>query len=207
MKEITHMKLLHVDSSILGQGSVSRDLSADVVTIFRLQHRELKVTRLDLAATPIGHLTSAHLAAAQGAPVDDAVKSDFALGQLALEEFLAANIVVVGAPMYNLGIPSQLKAWIDRISVAGKTFRYGEHGPVGLCGGKKVVIASSRGGVYSEGSPVASFDHQETYLKAAFGLLGVTDITFVRAEGVAMGPEARSLALASAKKETAALAA
>jgi FMN-dependent NADH-azoreductase len=206
MKEITHMKLLHVDSSILGQGSVSRDLSADVVTIFRLQHRDLEVTRLDLAATPIGHLTSAHLAAAQGAPVDDAVTSDFALGQLALEEFLAANIVVVGAPMYNLGIPSQLKAWIDRISVAGKTFRYGEHGPVGLCGGKKLVIASSRGGVYSEGSPAASFDHQETYLKAAFGFLGIADITFVRAEGVAMGTEARSVALASAKKETAALA-
>ena len=200
-------KLLHVDSSILGQGSVSRDLSADVVTTFRFQHPNLVVARLDLAATPIGHLTGAHLAAAQGAPVDDAVKSDVALGQLALEEFLAADIVVTGAPMYNLGIPSQLKAWIDRISVAGKTFRYGEHGPVGLCGGKKLVIASSRGGVYSEGSPASLFDHQETYLKAAFGFLGITDITFIRAEGVAMGPEARSVALASAKKETDALAA
>ena len=199
------MKLLHVDSSILGQGSVSRDLSADVVTTFRIQYPDLEVTRLDLAATPIGHLTSAHLAAAQGGPVDDALQSDFALGQLALEEFLAANIVVVGAPMYNLSIPSQLKAWIDRISVAGKTFRYGERGPVGLCGGKKLVIASSRGGVYSEGSPAALFDHQETYLKAAFGFLGITDITFVRAEGVAMGLEARGVALASAKKETAAL--
>ena len=200
-------KLLHVDSSILGQGSVSRDLSADVVTTFRLQHPNLEVARLDLAATPIGHLTGAHLAAAQGAAVDDAVKSDVALGQLALEEFLAADIVVVGAPMYNLGIPSQLKAWIDRISVAGKTFRYGEHGPVGLSGGKKLVIASSRGGIYSEGSPAALFDHQETYLKAALGFLGITDITFVRAEGVAMGPQTRSVALASAKKETAALAA
>ena len=139
--------------------------------------------------------------------MDDAVRSDVATGQLALEEFLASDIVVVGAPMYNLGIPSQLKAWIDRISVAGKTFRYGEHGPVGLCSGKKLVIASSRGGVYSEGSPAAFFDHQETYLKSAFGLLGITDITFIRAEGVAMGPEARSVALAAAKKETAALAA
>jgi FMN-dependent NADH-azoreductase len=109
--------------------------------------------------------------------------------------------------MYNLGVPSQLKAWIDRISVAGKTFSYGEHGPVGLCGGKKLIIASSRGGVYSEGSPAAFFDHQETYLKAAFGFLGITDITFIRAEGVAMGEEARNGAIASAKKETAALAA
>jgi FMN-dependent NADH-azoreductase len=129
------------------------------------------------------------------------------MGQVALEEFLAANIVVVGAPMYNLGVPSQLKAWIDRISVAGKTFRYGEHGPVGLCSDKKLVIASSRGGVYREGSPAGFFDHQETYLKAAFGFLGITDITFIRAEGVAIGPEARSVAVASAKKETAALAA
>ena len=201
------MKLLHVDSSILAQGSVSRDLSADVVATFRARQPGLAVVRLDLAATPIGHLTAAHLAAAQGAPVDDSLKSDVALGQVALDEFLAADIVVVGVPMYNLSVPSQLKAWIDRISVAGKTFRYGEHGPVGLCGGKKLVIASSRGGMYSAGSPAAPFDHQETYLKAAFGLLGITDITFVRAEGVAMGPEARSAALASAKSETAALAA
>jgi FMN-dependent NADH-azoreductase len=201
------MKLLHVDSSILGQGSVSRDLSAEVVATFRTRHSDLTVTRLDLAATPIGHLTAAHLAAAQGAPVDEALKSDVALGQVALEEFLAADIVVIGSPMYNFGVPSQLKAWIDRISVAGKTFSYGEHGPIGLAGGKKLVIASSRGGVYSEGSPVAFFDHQETYLKAAFGFLGITDITFIRAEGVAMVEETRSGAIASAKKATAALAA
>ena len=201
------MKLLHVDSSILGQGSVSRDLSAEVVATFQASRSDLTVNRLDLAATPIGHLTAAHLAAAQGAPVEEALKADVALGQAALEEFLAADIVVIGSPMYNLGVPSQLKAWIDRISVAGKTFSYGEHGPVGLCGGKKLVIASSRGGVYSAGSPAAFFDHQETYLKAAFGFLGITDITFIRAEGVAMGEDARSGAIASAKKETAALAA
>lgn len=201
------MKLLHIDSSILGQGSVSRNLSADVVATLRGRNPGLVVARLDLAETPIGHLTGAHLAAAQGAPVNDSVKADVALGQVALEEFLASDIVVVGVPMYNLGVPSQLKAWIDRISVAGKTFRYGEHGPAGLCGGKKLVIASSRGGVYSQGSHAAPFDHQETYLKAAFGFLGITDITFVRAEGVAMGPEARSAALASARNETAALAA
>jgi len=201
------MKLLHVDSSILGQGSVSRDLSAEVVATFRGRHPGLAVTRLDLAATSIGDLTAAHLTAAQGAPLDDALKSDVAMGQVALEESLAADIVVIGAPMYNLGVPSQLKAWIDRISIAGKTFRYGEHGPVGVCGAKKLVIASSRGGVDSEGSPAGLFDHQETYLKAALGFLGITDITFIPAEGVAIGPEARGAALAAAKKETAALAA
>jgi len=201
------MKLLHLDSSILGQSSVSRELSAEVVATFRARHSDLAVTHLDLAVTPIGHLTAAHLAAAQGAPVDDVLKSDVAVGQVALDEFLAADIVVIGAPMYNLGLPSQLKAWIDRISVAGKTFRYGEHGPVGLCGGKKLIIASSRGGVYSEGSPAAFFEHHETYLKAVFVFLGITDITFVRAEGVAMGPEARNGAIASAKNQAAALAA
>ena len=95
----------------------------------------------------------------------------------------------------------------DSISIAGKTFRYGDHGPIGLCGGKKLVIASSRGGVYSAGSPAAPYDHQETYLKVAFGFLGITDITFIRAEGVAMGEEARNGAMASAKRETGALAA
>jgi FMN-dependent NADH-azoreductase len=201
------MKLLHVDSSILGEGSVSRTLSAEVVANFRRLHPGLAITRLDLAATPLGHLTAAHLAAAQGAPIDAALRSDLALGQTALDEFMAADIVVIGAPMYNLGVPSQLKAWVDRISIAGKTFRYGELGPVGLSGGKKLVIASSRGGIYSAGSPGAVVDHQETYLKAAFGFLGITDITFIRAEGVAMGPEARNIALVSAQQETARLAA
>ncbi|VWC02215.1 azoreductase [Burkholderia lata] len=201
------MKLLHIDSSILGQGSVSRELSAEVVATFRARDPGLAVTRLDLAVTPIGHLTADHLAAAQGAPIADALKADVEIGQRALDEFLAADIVVIGAPMYNFGIASQLKAWIDRISVAGTTFRYGENGPVGLCGGKKLVVASSRGGVYSEGSPAAAFDHQETYLKAAFGFLGITDITFIRAEGVAMGQDTRSGAIASAKEAAAALAA
>ena len=201
------MKLLHIDSSILGQGSVSRELSAEIVARFRARDPGLTVTHLDLAATPIGHLTAGHLAAAQGAPADDALKADVEIGQRALEEFLAADIVVIGAPMYNFGISSQLKAWVDRISVAGTTFRYDENGPVGLCGGKKLVIASSRGGVYSAGSPFASFDHQETYLRDAFGFLGITDITFIRAEGVAMGPDKRTGAIASAKEAAAALAA
>ncbi|ABK12726.1 FMN-dependent NADH-azoreductase [Burkholderia orbicola] len=201
------MKLLHIDSSILGQGSVSRELSAEIVARFRARDPGLTVTHLDLAATPIGHLTAGHLAAAQGAPADDALKADVEIGQRALEEFLAADIVVIGAPMYNFGIASQLKAWVDRISVAGTTFRYDENGPVGLCGGKKLVIASSRGGVYSAGSPFASFDHQETYLRDAFGFLGITDITFIRAEGVAMGPDKRTGAIASAKEAAAALAA
>ena len=201
------MKLLHIDSSILGQGSVSRTLSAEIVAALRASHPGIEVTYRDLSADPLDHLTAAHLGALQGAPVDPALQWDVTDSKVALGDFLAADIVVVGAPMCNFGIPSQLKAWIDRIAVAGKTFRYSEHGPEGLCSGKKLIIASSRGGIFSAGSPAAAFDYQETYLRALFGFLGVTDITFVRAEGVAMGPEARAKAIEAAKAGVTKLAA
>ena len=224
------MRLLHIDSSILGQGSVSRTLSAEVVAALRATHTALEVIYRDLAADPLTHLTGAHLAAAKSAATakpahrpgvgaslralwqkeDEAVEAlrrDIDASQVALEEFLAADIVVVGAPMYNFGIPSQLKAWIDRIAVAGKTFRYTEKGPEGLAGDKTVIIASSRGGLFSPGTPGAAFEHQESYLRAVFSFLGVTDIRFVRAEGVAMGPDVRANAIAAAKDEALRLAA
>lgn len=201
------MKLLHIDSSILGHGSVSRILSAEMVQALRARSAGLDVTYRDLSAEPLGHLTAGHLGALQGAPVDAGLQADVDAGKAALEEFLDADVVVIGAPMYNFGIPSQLKAWIDRLAVAGKTFRYGAMGPEGLCGGKKVIVASSRGGVFSAGTPTAAFDFQETYLRALFGFLGVTDVTFVRAEGVAMGPEARTKSIDAAKAEATRLAA
>jgi len=202
------MKLLNVDSSILGQGSVSRTVSAEVVAVLRASHPGLEVTYRDLASDPIGHLSGMHLTALQGVPVaDPAIERDIRAGQAALEEFLAAEIVVIGAPMYNFTIPSQLKAWIDRLAVAGKTFRFTEKGPEGLAGGKKVIVASSRGGFFGPGTPAAGFDHQETYLRALFGFLGVTDLSFARAEGVALGSEARAQAIAAAKGELTQLAA
>jgi FMN-dependent NADH-azoreductase len=200
------MKLLHVDSSILGQGSVSRILSAEIVEAQRAAHPGLEVTYLDLAATHLGHLTATHMGAVDAAA--DGVKADILAGYAALEAFLAADIVVVGAPMYNFGIPSQLKAWIDRLAIAGKTFRYGEDGhPVGLAGDKAMIVASSRGGFYGDGTPSAFLDHQESYLRGIFGLFGVTDITFIRAEGVAVGPEHRARGIESARGEIAKLGA
>jgi FMN-dependent NADH-azoreductase len=194
------MKLLHVDSSILGQGSVSRTLSAEVVAAQRASDPGIEVTYRDLATDPVDHLTGLHLAALQGAaPADPAVQRDVAAGRAALDEFLAADIVVVGAPMYNFSIPSQLKAWIDRIAVAGKTFRYTAEGPEGLAGGKKVIVASSRGGLYGPGTPAAAMEHQESYLRAMFSFFGITEITFVRAEGVALGAEAREKAIDAAR--------
>src|ERR1700722_1295300 len=178
------MRLLHVDSSILGSNSVSRMLSAEIVTAERHRHHGLHVVYRDLAAEPLQHITGEHLAAGQAGQgeLPAALQHDLAQGDAALDEFLAADIVVIGVPMYNFGVPSQLKAWIDRLAVKGKTFTYTEHGPQGLAGGKKVLIASSRGGLYGADTPGALLDHQETYLRAVFGFLGITDITFIRAE-------------------------
>jgi len=202
------MKLLHVDSSILGPGSVSRHLSASIVAQQQALHPDIEIVRRDLATDPVDHLTGLHLAAAQGAvPESGALQADVAAGQAALEEFLAADIVVVGAPMYNFGIPSQLKAWIDRLAVAGRTFRYGANGAEGLAGGKTVIIASSRGGFYGADSQAAFLDHQETYLRGVFGFFGITDIRFIRAEGIAMGEAQRQQAIDSAELEIRKLAA
>ncbi len=196
------MNLLHVDSSILGGNSVSRQLSAAVIAHLAAIIPDLSVQREDLAANPLQHLSSAHLAAAQGTTPESApLEADLAHGQGALEAFLAADIVVVGVPMYNFSIPSQLKAWIDRLSVAGKTFRYSEKGPEGLAGGKKLIIVSSRGGFYGEGTPAAGFDHQESYLRAVFGFFGVSDLTVIRAEGINIGPEQRARAIDAALAE------
>jgi FMN-dependent NADH-azoreductase len=197
------MTLLHVDSSILGPYSVSRQLSGEIVAKLRRDNPGLDVSYRDLAAEPVPPISGPYLAAQQpGAPAPSPdVLQDLAFGGALLDEFLAAYIVVIGAPMYNFTISSQLKAWIDRLLIAGKTFRYTEAGVQGLVPGKRVIIASSRGGVYSEGAPAAIFEHQEKYLKSVFGFIGVTDIEIVRAEGVAAGPEQRDAAIKAAKDE------
>ena len=199
------MKLLHVDSSIQGAHSVSRQLSAEIVAKLRQVTPELEITDRDLAAEPVPHLSGSTLAARQpaaGQPTAD-VEHDLVLSAKVLDEFLAADIVIVGAPMYNFGVPSQLKAWIDRLLVAGKTFRYSEEGVEGLASGKRVIIASSRGGIYSEGAPAAAAEHQETYFRSVFAFVGIPDIETVRAEGVAIGPEPKAAAIAAAKREIA----
>ena len=193
------MKLLHIDSSILGDASASRELSAAIVTALTRVMPGLEIVRRDLDADPIPHLDSRLLptirpdiAAGAVSPVIDEK------GAAALEEFLGADIVVIGAPMYNFTIPSQLKAWLDRILIAGKTFSYSEAGVKGLAGGKKVIIASSRGGLYAPGKPQQANDFQETYLRATLGFIGLEDIDIVRAEGLAYGPEQREAAMRAA---------
>lgn len=192
------MKLLHVDSSVLGPHSVSRQVSGAIVDRFIKTTPGLDITYRDVASAPLGHLSGSHLAAAQGAAPDPALQPDLAAGQAVLEEFLAADIVVIGAPMYNFSVPSQLKAWIDRIAVAGKTFTYSEAGAQGLAGGKRVIIALSRGGFYAANTPYGAYEHTETYLRSVFGFIGVTDLEIIAADGVQAGPEHREKAIAAA---------
>jgi FMN-dependent NADH-azoreductase len=195
--------LLHIDSSISGAQSVSRQLTASIVAHLKQTTPGLEIHYRDVAAAPVPHQSPAILFAKQagGAGSDASTQAEFAATEAALDEFLAADIIVIGAPMYNFSIPSQLKAWIDCLAVPGKTFNYSASGVEGLAGGKKVIIASSRGGIYSAPSPMAFLDHQETFLAGFFGFIGVTDIKVVRAEGINMGPEQRQQAIESALAE------
>jgi FMN-dependent NADH-azoreductase len=222
------MRLLHIDSSISGSRSVSRQLTANIVARLKQITPGLDVTHRDLAAAPVpqqspaiqfaklkalyeagaltGDIGEMVAAAVQnGTEVDTSTRTEFAATNVVLDEFLAANVIVLGAPMYNFGIPSQLKAWIDCLAAPGKTFNYTATGVDGLAGGKKLIIASSRGGFYTASSPMASMDHQETFLTSFFGFIGITDIAFVRAEGVNIGSEQRQRALESALAEVTAL--
>lgn len=197
------MKILHIDSSVLGEHSVSRQLTRDVVAEWEKRHPDLELTYRDLAAFPPSHL-SADTVAARQLPVQElnaAQRGERAIDEELVSEFLAADVIVIGAPMYNFSVPSQLKAWIDHVLIAGRTFRYGANGPEGLAGpNKRVIVVSTRGGIYSE-APASAMDHQEAYLRAVFGFVGITDVTIIRAEGVNLGAEARMQAVTAARQE------
>jgi FMN-dependent NADH-azoreductase len=178
--------ILHIDSSISGENSASRAISRSIVD--QLRGASAVVTR-DLVREPLPHLTLDAFA-------DTSV----------LDEFLAADTIVIGAPMYNFTLPTQLKAWLDRILVAGRTFRYTENGPEGLAGGRRVIVALARGGYYNQGSPAAALEHLETYLRGAFNFIGI-EPEFVAADGLAIGPEQRDSSIKQALGETVRLAA
>ena len=196
------MQLLHIDSAITGEQSVSRQLTARTVAAWQASHPGITVQYLDLAAQAPAHLSADALGFRTGqAASTEAQRQENALSEALVSQFLAADVIVVGAPLYNFSIPSQLKAWIDRIAQTGRTFKYTDKGPVGLAGGKTVIVASSRGGVYSASEGGQAMEHQESYLKVIFGFFGITDVRFVRAEGVGMGPDAKAAALASAERD------
>lgn len=202
------MNVLHVDSSICGDASVSRALSKAIVARIRSQLPRAEIIYRDLAADPLSHLSGTLMAGRMdgGADLADvALKRTLSQNAAAMTAFLSADIVVLGAPMYNFGIPSQLKAWIDHLAVAGKTFRYTAAGPEGLAGAKRVVIASTRGGVYGPTAPTSAYDFQEPYLRAILNFFGITQIDVVRAEGVALGPQEKQLAIDAAHRQIEAL--
>ena len=183
------MTILHIDSSINGENSVSRTVSQSIVEQLKSAQWGEDVVYRDLASDPISHLTLDAFA-------DTSV----------LDEFLAADTIVIGAPMYNFSLPSQLKAWIDRILIAGTTFRYTAKGPEGLAGGKRVIIALARGGFYDAKSPAASLEHLETYLRGVFNFIGI-EPEFVAADGLAVSPEQREESITQALGTTIRLAA
>lgn len=197
------MQLLHIDSAITGDASVSRQLTARTVAAWVAAHPGTAVQHLDLVADAPNHFTMDSMAPRTGQTegLSETQQRENAVSERLVSQFLAADVVVVGAPFYNFGIPTQLKAWIDRIAQPGRTFRYTANGPEGLAKGKTVIVVSSRGGVYSTSEGGRALEHQESYLQTVFGFFGITDVRFVRAEGVAMGGDARSAALASAERD------
>jgi FMN-dependent NADH-azoreductase len=182
------MNILHIDSSILGVNSLTRPLSALTVERLAAANPGARVEHRDLGENPIPHLTGADFVA-RGQAVDPV-----------LAQFKAADIIVIGSPMYNWTISSQLKAWIDRIAVAGETFAYTPQGPKGLAGGKKIIVVTGRGSSMLE-ARYDGFDHQEPYLRTVFRFLGIDDVTFVHAQGVALTPDARPAVVAKAEAE------
>jgi FMN-dependent NADH-azoreductase len=191
---------LVLTSSVLGDASVSNELVQDVVTGLRSQDPTLRVISRDLGVTPIPHISLDSATAIRGAEPANAAQAEAqALSNELIAELKAADVVVIGAPMYNFGIASNLKSWFDYVLRAGITFRYGESGPEGLLKGKRAIVVESRGGLYSEG-PAQGMDAQEPHLRTLLGFIGITDVTFIRAEKLAFGPEVREEAIAAARR-------
>ncbi len=197
------MKILHIDTSILGGGSVSREMTALIVKRLTAG-ADADVTYRDLVAQNLPHLTmaslpSAHPAAAAAGPLDAAAQAIRDDSDRMLEEFLAADTVVLGVPMYNFTVPTQLKAWFDRLVIPGKTFRYGANGPEGLASGKRVIVAIARGGFYGPDTATVSAEHAESLIRVTMGFMGISDPEFILAEGLAAGDANKAKALASAR--------
>jgi FMN-dependent NADH-azoreductase len=199
------MKLLHVDSSILSRASVSRQISAAVVEAISSAGQPVEVRRRDVASMNLSHINGAYLAAMAAAEPPVKFEDDVELGKALLQEFMEADIVVIGSPMYNFTISSQLKAWLDRIVIAGKTFRYTANGSEGLAGDKRVIVVISRGGRYDPGTKAAGLDFQRPYLAAIFGFMGITEVTFISVDGVTMSPEEKDAAIGAALEEAGAV--
>jgi FMN-dependent NADH-azoreductase len=192
--------VLYINSSVRNTGSISRQMSGEFISKLKAANSTLSIIERDLTAHPVPHLTE-QMMGAYFTPAEqrsEAQNKTIKVSDNLVDELLAADIVVIAAPMYNFSVSSTLKAWIDHIARAGLTFKYGASGPEGMVKGKKFYVFTSRGGIYSEG-PAKVMDFHETYLRAVLGFLGITDITFIHSEGLAMGEEAINTALAGSR--------
>ncbi|PXW16892.1 FMN-dependent NADH-azoreductase [Paraburkholderia caballeronis] len=195
--------ILQINSAARSQGAQSTLLVGELTAKLQQANPGAKVVSRDLQSAPLPHLDDAVLGAfftpaEQRTPEQQAIA---ARSEALIAELQAADVVVIGAPLYNFGVSSQLKTYFDWIARAGITFRYGAQGPEGLVTGKKVFVVAPRGGLYA-GTPN---DSQTPYLRTFLGFLGMTDVTFIYAEGLNMGPEAQSAGLANARDAIAAV--
>ena len=198
--------VLRLDSSIRRDLSVSRQLTGEFIAAWKNLSPDDKIVERDLSVNPAPHVSEAMMGAVVTPPSlrSEAQARDAALADELIEELFAADVLVIGAPMYNLSVSSSLKAWIDHIARAGVTFKYTEKGPIGLVTGKKAYVFTARGGIYSRG-PAKAMDFHETYLRSVLGLLGITDVTFVHSEGLSMGAEIADKALVDSRAAIATL--
>jgi FMN-dependent NADH-azoreductase len=205
-QEASMTNVLILDSAATGDASVSRKLTDAAAQTIRRRDSGARIVRRDIGADPVPHLTEATVPAIRAGLVENAAATEaLALSDALIAELQAADLIVIGAPMYNFGMPSTLKAWFDHVLRPRVTFQYSEAGPEGLLKGKKAVVVESRAGLYSEG-PAAALDHQEPHIRTLLGFMGITDVTFVRAEKLAFGPEAAAAAVAEAIERIEALA-
>jgi len=189
--------ILVISSSAAGDASVSAGLINTFVETARSANPAARIVTRDVGTQPLPHLSPASLGGLRGEPSTDVERQTRAVSDALIAELRAADLIVIGAPMYNFGITSTLKAWFDHVLRAGETFRYTESGPEGLLTGKQAVVVETRGGLYSDG-PAAAMDSQEPHLRTMLGFAGITDVTFVRVERLAMGPEAGAAAVNAA---------
>lgn len=198
------MQILRIDTAVTGEQSVSRELTQAIVDHFRARHPDATVIERDFGTQPLPHIDPVTMGAIRfpADKHDEAMAAAHPAERAVLDEFLASDVVIVGAPMYNFTIPSSLKAWLDRLGVPGVTFGYTEAGPTGYAGGRRVIVASSQGGAYELDAP---FEHQESYLRDFFAFIGIDNVEFIRASKIGFGPEARETALADARVEIAKL--
>lgn len=188
-------RILHIDSSVMGAGSASRQLTGLILDRMKTKYPHAHVRHRDLTAEPLPYMTFASLPGAHplSAKYDLLSRQEQKIRQQSdaiLDEFIACDTLVLGAPMYNFGIAAQLKSWLDRIVIPNKTFRYGPEGQVGLAGSKRVIAVITRGSLYGPASSLWNMEHAETYLRAVLSFLGISNPEMIVVEGIALDRKA-----------------